>query len=195
MISETEVKAKEDSELLEIWANQNDYVAEMVTLVKTEIKRRNLDTSGIHVPTVEEKKEAREASSNFTLARQVAFGTAWGGLLLVCAVLLSRLDPDVNLGGTVEITVLAVGVLLIVYAVGVWRGKRWAFASGVFVYTLITAFNILATIVNAVAFFRSDRPGRAAWTLIWGATFTFLSGGLALIFNALRKRRRNAGGT
>lgn len=73
-----EVKAKAASELLEIWANQNDYVAEMVTLVKAEIERRNLYTRNIHVFTVEEKKkreeeEAAKALSKFTFLRHLAF--------------------------------------------------------------------------------------------------------------------------
>lgn len=128
MISETEVRAKADSELLEIWESQNDYVAEMVTWVKAEIERRNLDTSGICVRSVEEIKEAREISSNLALVRTAALGTALLGLLLIFV-------GFVNIGGEVETTIacLAIGALLMVYAAGVWRGKRWAFASGVIV--------------------------------------------------------------
>ncbi len=200
MISETEVKAKTDSELLEIWADQNDYVAEMMAWVKTEIERRNLDTSGTHVFTVEEKEEAAEASSNFTLVRILAFSQVATGLFLICAALWLRreeLGPEAPPGGwlvgldihiPMPITLFAVGALLIVFAVGVWRGKRWAFTSGVIVYALITAFNILVTIVNGLAILRSNQPGDAAGPLILGVAMTAISGTLAWVFNALRKR-------
>ena len=88
MISEMEVKAKADSELLEIWANQNDYVTEMVTLVEAEIKRRNLDTSSIHGFTVEEMKEEETAKAlpkftflhHLTFLEPKIFGWIGGGL-------------------------------------------------------------------------------------------------------------------
>jgi hypothetical protein len=188
MISETEVKAKTDDELLEIWANQNDYVDKVIAWAKAEIERRNLNTSSIYVPTFEEKKEAREASSNFALARFAAIGQAILGLILTCLALF----VDIELGETAQIIIGAVGVLLLVYAVGIWRGKRWALTSGVVVYALITLWNILVTIVYAVAFFKTGGAGGAAFGFILGILFTFLSGGLALIFNTLRKRGRIA---
>lgn len=72
MITEEQIKAKTDSELLEIWEHQNDYIKEMVTRVKAEIERRNLDTSGIHVDTqeeIEKKKETAQTKSDRNWAR------------------------------------------------------------------------------------------------------------------------------
>ena len=74
-----EVKAKAASELLEIWANQNDYVAEMVTLVKAEMRKaKSLHTqhprSHSRRKEEEEEEEAAKAlSAKFTFLRHLAF--------------------------------------------------------------------------------------------------------------------------
>ncbi|MFZ0818690.1 MAG: hypothetical protein WAM91_01370 [Candidatus Acidiferrales bacterium] len=190
MISETEVKATSDEELLEIWKDQNDYVAQVVAWVKAEIEKRNLDTSGIYVPTLKEKQQARETASNFALARFAAIGQAFLGLVLIGGALISSFSPDTDFGETWEIIIGAVGALLIVYAIGVWRGKRWALTSGVVIYSLITLLNISTTIFYGIAFFKSNEAGGAAFGFILAALFTLLSGGLALILNKLRKRGR-----
>jgi hypothetical protein len=192
MISETEVKAKSDEELLEIWANQNDYVSQVVEWAKAEIEKRNLDTSGVYVVTLEEKQEAKETLSNVALARFAAFGQAFLGLILIGGALISSASPNMDFGEPWEIIIGAVGVLLLVYSVGIWKGKRWALTSGVVVYALITLWNILVTAFYAVAIFKTHRQGDAAFGFILAALFTFLSGGLALILNKLRKRSRAA---
>jgi hypothetical protein len=185
MISQTEVNSKTDGELLEIWANQNDYVAEMVTWVKGEIERRKLDTRGIYVFTVEEKEEAAEASSSRAIVNLVTFGQLGLGLLLVCTAVFSSSEQV-----EARIISLAAGALLIVYAVGVWRGDRWALTSGVIVYTLITAVNMLFTIVAALAIFGSGKLAETWLSLFLAVVSTGASAGLALMFNALRKRGR-----
>ena len=186
MVSKTEVIEKTDGELLEILANQNDYVAEVVTWVKDEIESRNLDTGGIHVVTVEESEQAAEASSSFAIVRLATFGQGGMGLLLLCIALFASREL---LEAPARITSFAVGVLLIVYAVGVWRSKRWAFTSGVIVYTLIAASNMVVTLIlTGLAVFESGKLGHAAFTFVFGAIWTGASAGLALMFNALRKR-------
>jgi hypothetical protein len=185
MISQTEVNAKTDGELLEIWANQSDYVAEMVTWVKGEIERRKLDTRGIYVFTVEEKEEAAEASSSRAIVNLATFGQLGLGLLLVFTAGFSSSEQV-----EARMISLAAGALLIVYAVGVWRGNRWALTSGVIVYTLITAVNMLFTVLAGLAIFGSGKDAQTWLYFLWAVASTGASTGLALMFNALRKRGR-----
>jgi hypothetical protein len=198
MVSETEVRAKTDSELLEIWANQKDYIAEMVTRVNSEIERRNLDISGIHITTakeVEDKKEAAQVSWEVKKARGAALFQGAVGLFMVWVAFYTHSSEELLV---VPISILAAAMLLIFVAVGVWRGKRWAFTSGVVLYTLATALNILATILTMLAIWGGHKPGDAAGTLLFRqpdmidalqcAIGSVFSGSLALIFNSLRKR-------
>ncbi len=154
MVTESEVKSKSDSELLEIWEKQNDYIPAMVTLVKSEIDRRNLDTTFIQLPSVHEIQKLSAASSNLRLARVLAIIQLVLGLILAGTALWSRAVPF----GVLSYTVLAEGLLLIVIAAGAWRGKQWAFTSGVIVYTLFAAFEIVNTIGKGLGMLRIVRP-------------------------------------
>ncbi|MGB6197997.1 MAG: hypothetical protein WA871_11495 [Candidatus Acidiferrales bacterium] len=200
MVSEAQVRAKTDSELLEIWTNQKDYIIEMVTRVKTEIERRNLDTTGIHVITVEEvekKKAAAQALSEFKQARGAAVFQGALGLFMLW-LFFDTFSSDEPL--VVPISLIVAALLQIFFAVGVWRRKRWAFTSGVVLYTLITAFNLVGTIVTALDVSGDLKPANAAGTFLFQkpdmvdvleyVVATFLCGSLALIFNSLRKRSR-----
>ena len=73
MIGEAQVKAKSDDELLNIWINQTDYVAELVALVKAEIDKRNLELSGARVVTSEEKEERSKRQSVLSTIRFISF--------------------------------------------------------------------------------------------------------------------------
>ena len=199
MVTETEVKEKTDSDLLEIWANQNDYVAEMMTWVKSEIERRNLDTSGVYVFTAEEKKEAVETSSRLIFVHILAFFQAGMGLLLMGGALLSyreQTGPEAPIGRQpagqgFELGMFAVGALLIVFAVGVWRGRRWAFTAGAVIYSLVAAFSIFNLVTDGLIIFgvvRSIFFKPDARALILDSAAIVINGTLATVFNALRKR-------
>jgi len=194
VISETEVKAKTDGELLEIWANQISYVADMVTWVKAEIERRHLDTSGLHVITEEERKKVEKVSSDLSVVRFYGLGEPLLGLSLVFGALELKSEA-------VFVTGLAVGTLLIAHTVSIWTGKRWAFTFGAIVWSFITAVNILWLILDGLAIatlawssgramFGSDQPSRflLLWLIVL-ALATLVSGGIALTFNRLRKRK------
>jgi hypothetical protein len=200
MVSEAQVRAKTDSELLEIWTNQKDYITEMVTRVQAEIERRNLDTSGIHVITIEEvekKKAAAQALSEFKQARAAALFQAAVGLFMLWSSFdtFSSNEPLV-----VPISLLVAALLQIFFAVGVWKRKRWAFTSGVVLYTMITAFNLIGTILTALDVSGDLKPANVAGSFLFQkldmgdvleyAIATFVCGSLALIFNSLRKRSR-----
>lgn len=186
MINEADIKAKTDGELLEIWANQNEYRSEIVEWVKTEIETRRLDTSGIHVRTAEDIKQDTEVSSSFAFVRILAILQVGTGLLLFLAGYSSLKEE-----GFVGPALLSAGILCIVFAIAVWRGKRWAFVLGFFLYTLNTLCGIVATAValySGFASFKSVGPGQVIWTLVPVACMTIISGFIAVSFNTLRKK-------
>lgn len=147
----TAVKTKTDSDLLEIWVHQNDYVPEMVTSVKAEIERRNLDTSGLHVITREEtekKKEAVQTKSDQRWARVTALLN--GALALSIALNgLRRADPLV-----VSAVLLVLVSLLMVVSAGIWMRKRWALIAGLIFYAIV-AVTVFAEIIGNVISRRS----------------------------------------
>ena len=206
MINDADVRAKDDSELLEIWANQSDYRSEVVDWVRVEIERRHLDISHVPIPTAEELRQDREVSSLLLNVRVLAFGQgAFGLLLLIAAFWITQEhffgDPVYQSGRpglTAALIVLGVGSLLIVYAVGVWSRKKWAFVSGFFIYALITLLNVATMALNGfnlydivyhphrLRFFGgSERDAIAA--LLFSALGAAVSAGLASWFNTLRK--------
>ena len=83
MITESDVRAKPDDELLDIWANQLEYVQEMIPWVKDEIERRHLDTSHIHVRTPDEIRADEEKESDRNFVRMVTWGQGVFVLLLL----------------------------------------------------------------------------------------------------------------
>jgi hypothetical protein len=183
MITEEQVKAKTDSELLEIWEHQNDYMAEMVTRVKAEIERRNLDTSGIHVSTpeeIEKKKEGAQAKSDRNWAR----GTA----LLTGVTALSAIGPAFSSASGERFVVLGLGLLLMVASFGIWMGKRWGLISGLIFYVLAAVGGVLSIVFNTVMrqrIYGHFRPPDV--NDIW---VTCVSVFMALVLNSLRKRVR-----
>lgn len=183
MITEAQVKAKTDSELLEIWGHQNDYIAEMVTCVKAEIERRNLDTSGIHVITPEEtekKKEEAQTKSDRGWAR----GTA----LLIGVTGLATIGNAFSLNGGEQLVVAGLGLLLLFASVGVWMGKRWGLISGLIFYALGAAGSASDLVFNAVRTKRIYGHVRPPdMTDIW---VTIVCVFMAAVLNSLRKRVR-----
>lgn len=183
MITEEQVKAKTDTELLEIWEHQNDYIAEMVTRVKAEIDRRNLDTSGIRVVTLEEiekKKEAAEAKADRKWARTAAVLTGITGLITV--------GTASSLTGGGRLLASGCGLLLIVVSFGVWAGKRWGLISGLIFYALAAAGGVASIVFDAVMtrrlYGRSLPPEMGDVWLILISLF------MAAVLNSLRKRVR-----
>jgi hypothetical protein len=183
MITEEQVKAKTDSELLEIWEHQNDYIAEMVTRVKAEIERRDLNTSGIRVITLEEiekKKEVAETKSDRNWARGTALLTGVTGLSTVGAAF--------SLTSGERLVVLGWGSLLMVVSFGIWTGKRWGLISGLIFYALAAAGGVLNIVFNAVMrqrIYGHFRP--PDMNDIW---VIFVSVFMAAVLNSHRKRVR-----
>jgi hypothetical protein len=183
MITEEQVKAKTDAELLEIWEHQNDYMAEMVTWVKTEIERRNLDTSGIRVITLEEvekKKEVAETKADRNWARAAAVLTGVTGLVTV--------GTASSLAGGGRLLVSGCGLLLVVVSFGIWTGKRWALISGLIFYALAAAGDVSSIVFNAVMtrriYGQSLPPDMNDIWVILVSVF------MAVVLNSLRKRVR-----
>ena len=178
MISELEVHAKTDSDLLEIWVHQNDYVTEMVTRVKAEIERRNLDTSGIQVITPEEierKKEAVQTKSDRRWARVMALLN--GGLALSIAWNGLRKDDPL----VVSTLLLVLVSLLMVVSAGIWMRKRWALIAGLIFYALGAAAVFTEIIGNVISWRNLQHLDPTAFAAL------FICVLVAATFNMLRK--------
>jgi len=183
MITEEQAKAKTDSELLEIWEHQNDYIEEMVTRVKAEIERRNLDTSGIRVITLEEiekKKEVAETKAERNFARGVALLTGITGL--------TTLGTASSLSSGERFMVSGYGLLLVVISFGIWMGKRWGLISGLIFYALAATGGAIGIVFNAVM--RERIYGHFGPPDMNDILVIFVSVFMAAILNSLRKRVR-----
>lgn len=187
MITEGDIRTKSDEELLDIWAKQNEYVPEMIPWVKAEIERRHLDTSRIHVRPSEEIKAEEERESDRDFVRMAARGEGVTGLLLLLvSLVVYEATPDSGLA--IPFGIFAFGALLIVYAVGVWREKKWAIVSGLVLYSITTIMSAAVTILvvwGAVGR-KIERPFLAVAVSLGSVV---VSGGIALAFNRLRTRR------
>jgi lysylphosphatidylglycerol synthetase-like protein (DUF2156 family) len=194
VITEKEVKEKTDDELLEIWKNQITYVPEMVAWTEAEIKKRNLDTTSIHVLAEKELDESARVSSAIGLVRFAAI-TQW--LSVIFLVLIA--GAGYRDFSWIEATLLALALLLIVLSAGVWARKQWAFTIGTIVYALITAFNI-SIMIEVLLRVVTSAPGVFEPQAIDPIGFAFsivrviYTGAVALAFNALRKQSWHAEG-
>ena len=182
MINQADVQAKDDSELLAIWEKQADYRPDVVEWVRAEIEKRHLDASHLHIRTSEEASRERELAGIFLNLRLLVIAQGAVGLLLVVVSFFVLKESEWLIGSLV----LAGGALLITYAVGVWMRRRWAFASGFYVYLLITAWNAVVTLIGVIGIFMGGGVG-AVLTLLCGLGMTGLSAGIAGWFNKLRK--------
>jgi hypothetical protein len=197
MINENDVRSKSDDELLNIWANQNDYVPEIIPWVKDEIDRRHLDTSGIHVRTEDEIKDEEERDSDRSFVQMVSLMQGITGLILLLftiPMIVERLSENLRnqteeLRIGIPLVMLILGLLLIIYAIGVWKERKWALLSGLILYSIITIWNIVATTINGLMFFEHSNIKGTAMSFAFSIGFTFVSVCLVLAFNRLRKRR------
>jgi hypothetical protein len=196
-----DVMSKTDSELLEIWANQADYVSDMVALARVEIERRHLDTGGVQIRTGDEIRLERETAEFLRYAKVMAFLQGGLGFLLILGAFFSfrymffgdplyrATKPD----PTFPLILLVLGVVALVFAIGVGRHEKWAFVAGTLLYSAATLWNLLATGFNIVALFVSRASvfrvtaGDLVIGILRGVVAIILSAYLAKSFNRLRK--------
>lgn len=197
MINEADVRAKSDDELMEIWSNQIDYVPQLIEWVRAEIERRKLDISAVPVRTPQEAERKREVRRSFTDVRLLTFGQAITGLLFFGMAFVSLLEASSpgpshasdTLGLTSAFLFALFGLFLFAYAIGVWKRKKWAFGSGLFIYIVITAINALLFALGAIsALVERDTSNMGA--LLATLIFTVITARIASKYNFLRK---NAG--
>ena len=191
-LPENDIKAKADDELLSMWAEQIGYLPEVVRWVRAEIEKRQLDTSAIHITTEDEigEKEERESDSNFV--RMVSFIQGVGGVfLLVLAIpeITEQLNAYYRYRAELDITtplvMLLFGLLLIIYAIGVWIENKWAIITGLIFYLILSTLNIVSTITYGLALL----IGRvtSARYLAYAVALTCINVGLVFAFNRIRK--------
>jgi len=76
-----------------------------------------------------------------------------------------------------------VGVVLIVFSIGVWWEWRWAIWGGLLACSFMTVQSVIATASDLVR-------GNVSLTILLGnGALIVITGALALAFNRLRKRR------
>jgi len=196
MVSEADVQAKSDDELRDVWANQHEYTQEMVSCVKAEIERRHLDISDIHVPTTDEITRQAEVEADRSFVVVVVIGQSLLGFFLLLAAVAGIVEcakeefrypgqgPDIRL----PLCGLALGIVLMAFAVGVWRERRWALFCGLVFYSIVTVWNVAVTIFNVIIIVASPASTTSAYgRLLMSGALIIVSGALALSFARLRK--------
>ncbi|HKS80531.1 MAG TPA: hypothetical protein VJR23_03420 [Candidatus Acidoferrales bacterium] len=197
MISEADVRAKSGDELMDIWSNQIDYVPQVIEWVRSEIERRKLEIRAVPIRTTQEADRNREIKRSFTDVRLLTFVQAIMGLFFFGMAFVSLLEASYpgppHAGDTLSFTsatIFAVfGLFLFVYAYGVWKRKKWAFASGFYIYVVIAAINALGFALGAVSAFLAN-DASSVGTLIATVFFTVITARIASKYRFLRK---NAG--
>ena len=189
MVTENDIRAKADEEILSMWAAQHDYIPKVVEWVNTEIDRRQLDTSGIHVRTMDEIEEEMERESDRNFVRMFSFLQGVSGIfLLVFGIFsiieqLNEIEPEI----VGPLIMLLVGLLLTIYAIGVWKEKKWAIISGLILCLIASISNAAFTIIIGLGFL----SGYATFISFgWSVAWTFISICLLLAFNRMRKSKK-----
>ena len=190
MIDEAKVKAKSDDELLDIWANQHDYLQEVVLWVKAEINRRQMDVSGFHVPTPDEIKAERRDGRNLGW---VVFFTAMLDLMCIGIFLFALNERDTNV---LTLSFGGMGIFLIFLIRGLWAQKRWAIVGASIIWFIVTLWNVIFTGLAASAFDRCRAAGvdadEALLYFVINAFKTLFSGVIAYTLIRIFQRRSAA---
>jgi len=148
MIQASDLKAKTDNELLQIWRDQVDYREDVIAWVKDEIAQRSLDTSAVHVDTLDEKLQSEKSAGTFNWLLLVATLQAVAGFAIIVLALsgISKMDRSSGERGlalAMSILPISIGALLIAIAVGVAKRRKWAFTAAMVVWTFSAALYTL----------------------------------------------------
>ena len=190
MVNEDGVKAMPDSGLLDIWENQHEYVAQMVSWVRAEIDRRGLDTNQLQVRTPDDIKKDLALESNVDFVRMVACLQGLAGAILFFISAAGLKDIATGQAGFLELVpaliTLLVSIAILIFAVGVWKRWRWAIYLGLGWWALSTVLNAFALCESLFELSR-NRSGERLTLLIAAAVGLVISFGLAAAFNSIRK--------
>ena len=193
MLTETQVRDMTDQELLTIWADQHDYVAEAVALVEAEMTRREIDQCSVHVKSVEELDNASIAGEDWTLVRLVILMQAALAVALAvgaAAMLWTPLRPNtITSGELVFVGLVALFAAVVgTLAIGVWRNKPWAFLWGWVFYVLATIWNGGVLVLAVLRLVGRDPTGWDGQLIMKAAIGTVVSLCFAGCYRTLRKR-------
>ncbi|HUS37653.1 MAG TPA: hypothetical protein VM680_20055 [Verrucomicrobiae bacterium] len=148
MIQKGDVRTKTDVELLQIWREQIDYREDVVAWVKDEIAVRNLDTSSLHIDTLDEKLKSESLAGTFKWLLIVAVFQGLMGIEVIFAgasALIDAIKTSRGFGFSMAFPVvgIALGSLLTALAVGVAKRRKWAFTGSFVLCVLNIAFLLL----------------------------------------------------
>jgi hypothetical protein len=147
VVTEADVKTKTNEELLDIWKNQHGYIPELVTWVKTEIDRRQLDITHIHVQTSDEFKQELQISNEVYFVRYLSiFQIVIGGAIVLFSIfavypLLFHLE-DISLM-IVPLVIFIIGSLILYFGISLIRIKKWACYTGGIFYCILAVLNLV----------------------------------------------------
>ncbi|HNS20711.1 MAG TPA: hypothetical protein PKH24_09435 [Sedimentisphaerales bacterium] len=179
-----------ESKVTPVWANQHEYLQEVVLWVKAEMDRRQMDVSGFHVPTPDEIKAERREGRNLGW---VVFFTAMLDLMCIGIFLFALNERDTNV---LTFSFGGVGILLIFVISGLWVGKKWAIVSASIIWSIVTLWNVTFTGLAASAFDRCRAAGvhadEALFCFVINAFKTLFSGVIAYTLIRILKRRSAA---
>ena len=142
MIQQADLRTKSDAELLQIWRDQVDYREDVIDWVKNEIAQRNLDSTAVHVETLEEKDQAETTRETFKwLLLLAAFQGIFGFVILLLAATAAFSETGFFL--PFSLLGMIIGGLLVAIAVGVAKRRKWAFTASMILWGINAGLNAL----------------------------------------------------
>jgi hypothetical protein len=182
MVSREDISRKSNEELMQIYARQNDYLPEVVAMVREEIAHREMDVSNVHVITQEEVAAVLKEKKTRSARRKVWFVAGLQGILGLFFVGLSApmIVQDKNPRAILSI---GIGVLLLFFAYSVWKLKFWSLVLGTIIYSLSCVSNMIILVLSL-------SNGGNNESQIHPLFYTILSGSFAVAFlNMVRTGR------
>lgn len=175
---------KTDDELLEMWANQVEYVGEVTEGVGAEIKRRRLDASSVHVATADEIEEDRDAAVRLAEMRKLKFGLG----LLALVLVLAAFSAGELIG---FLGMLLAGILASVAAIGLWRRREWGLVAALVVCIAVALWNVPVAVLKWSAVIGHADSGSVV-RAVERTLAMILSARLAFRIHAFRKKGASA---
>jgi hypothetical protein len=142
MVTRDEIAAKTDEELVDVYANQSDYLPEVVEMVADELKRRGVGTDEIVVIDPAPESAEVEVDERWVQRRMRKIGYV---VVLIGGALAALAMNNVSSETPANLPVIAFGSLFLVLGVLSIMRKAWAFVASsvtILLCLLIAMFNV-----------------------------------------------------